>query len=336
MKQKTLELALGTALVLVAACRHASESNPDGGPSTDPDTETTTDPGYTCTGDCVAYIAECINGGGEILSGLTCPDDQICCDFSGTDTDADADSDTDTGTDSETDSLSDGLVAFYPFNGNANDESGGNHGIVHGATLTEDRFQDPQSAYSFDGVNDYIDCGNGDSLKLTESLSISVWISIDGYSSGNQGVVSKYSGANPSSERAYTINLENQGTCPDQVNTRVANAIISADGSCVWYGSDTCSLVCGETELSLGQWHHLVGVFDKGQSLAMYVDGILDGLMDEAVVGTVHDSLVDMVIGCQYNAESSLYYFYGKIDDVRLYDRALGPQEVQALYQLGE
>jgi hypothetical protein len=57
--------------------------------------------------------------------------------------------------------LNDGLVAYYPFNGNANDKSGnGNHGTVHGATLTEDRFGNADSAYNFDGVYDYIEIKN--------------------------------------------------------------------------------------------------------------------------------------------------------------------------------
>ena len=47
-----------------------------------------------------------------------------------------------------------GLVAHYPFNGNANDESGnGNDGTVNGATLTTDRFGNANKAYSFDGVS---------------------------------------------------------------------------------------------------------------------------------------------------------------------------------------
>ncbi|MBF0232848.1 MAG: hypothetical protein HQK65_07400 [Desulfamplus sp.] len=50
----------------------------------------------------------------------------------------------------------DGLVAEYLFGGNANDSSGnGNHGAVNGATLTTDRFGNSNSAYNFDGVNDY-------------------------------------------------------------------------------------------------------------------------------------------------------------------------------------
>jgi len=50
-----------------------------------------------------------------------------------------------------------GLVAYWPFNGNANDESGNkNDGIVYGASLTSDRFGNMNSAYNFDGINDYI------------------------------------------------------------------------------------------------------------------------------------------------------------------------------------
>ena len=55
----------------------------------------------------------------------------------------------------------DGLVAWYPFNGNANDESGnGNHGTVNGATLTADRNGKANSSYSFDGVSNFITINN--------------------------------------------------------------------------------------------------------------------------------------------------------------------------------
>jgi hypothetical protein len=55
-------------------------------------------------------------------------------------------------------SLDTGLVRNYPFNGNANDVSPNlSHGTVYGATLTTDRFGNPNSAYSFNGISDYID-----------------------------------------------------------------------------------------------------------------------------------------------------------------------------------
>jgi hypothetical protein len=75
-------------------------------------------------------------------------------------------------------SLDSGLLAYYPFNGNANDESGnGNDGTVYGATLTVDRFGIADSAYYFDGVDDYIDCGNDPLLNPgLGSYTMEAWI----------------------------------------------------------------------------------------------------------------------------------------------------------------
>jgi len=76
----------------------------------------------------------------------------------------------------------DGLVAYYPFNGNANDESGnGHHGTVNGATLTSDRDGNENNSYSFDGVDDYIES----SIEQSSSYSVSVWVNINNNNSYN-------------------------------------------------------------------------------------------------------------------------------------------------------
>ena len=63
------------------------------------------------------------------------------------------------------------MIAHYPFDGNADDASGnGNHGEVHGATLTKDKFGNADSAYSFDGVDDYIEIPKGHNLSITGIL----------------------------------------------------------------------------------------------------------------------------------------------------------------------
>ena len=68
-----------------------------------------------------------------------------------------------------------GLVGWWPFNGNANDESGnGNHGTVNGATLTSDRFQKINSAYKFDGINDFIKTLKTN-ISGTGSRTYSIW-----------------------------------------------------------------------------------------------------------------------------------------------------------------
>ena len=73
-----------------------------------------------------------------------------------------------------------GLVGNWPFNGNANDASGyGNNGTVFGATLTTDRFGNTNSAYSFDGINDFITVADNASLKPTK-VSISAWVKLNG------------------------------------------------------------------------------------------------------------------------------------------------------------
>ena len=69
----------------------------------------------------------------------------------------------------------DGLVGWWPFNGNANDESGnGNNGVTYGPTLAIDRFGSVDHAYDFNGVADYIEVMDDASLDLVSELSISV------------------------------------------------------------------------------------------------------------------------------------------------------------------
>ena len=71
--------------------------------------------------------------------------------------------------------LSNGLIAHYPFNGNANDISGNNyHGTVVGTTPTTNRFGIVNSAYSFDGVNNYIQVLRNWSI-INSNFSISIW-----------------------------------------------------------------------------------------------------------------------------------------------------------------
>jgi len=72
--------------------------------------------------------------------------------------------------------ITEGLVAYYSFNGNANDESGnGNDGTIVGAVLASDRFGNENSAYRFDGNNDYILVPHNSILDLFDSLTIDVW-----------------------------------------------------------------------------------------------------------------------------------------------------------------
>ncbi len=261
------------------------------------------------------------------------------------DTDTDTDGDTDTDTDGDTDSAIDtdtggidlegGLVAYYPFSGNAQDASGnGNHGTVNGATSAPDRFGNPQNAYYFDGGFSHIDCGNDDTLRITGGLSIAAWISIEKFSSRNQGVVAKYAGRNPPDERAYALSVENQVHCPGQVNTNVFAMAVSSDGTCATGGSANCSMNCGESELPIDEWYHAVAVFDPGRSTTIYVNGLVENVNTDSIVSSVHDSSVNLIIGASYDINDSGFFFQGAIDEVRVYNRAITPAEARSLYLL--
>jgi len=72
--------------------------------------------------------------------------------------------------------LKQGLVAYYPFNGNAKDESGnGNDGEVSGATFTDDRNGKSEKAYVFDGEDDFIEIVDSDNLR-TPYITVTAWL----------------------------------------------------------------------------------------------------------------------------------------------------------------
>jgi len=70
-----------------------------------------------------------------------------------------------------------GLVAYYPFNGDANDESGNkNHGDVNGPILAEDINGKKNSAYQFDGSDDYIKVEHSSTLHFKDDFTLSAWL----------------------------------------------------------------------------------------------------------------------------------------------------------------
>ena len=87
-----------------------------------------------------------------------------------------------------------GLVAHYTFTGNANDVSGnGNHGVaLNGATLTTDRFGNPNGAFAFDGIDDHIVVNDSVSFDFNQAVTFSVRLFTENPSHGgyviNKGV----------------------------------------------------------------------------------------------------------------------------------------------------
>jgi len=205
-------------------------------------------------------------------------------------------------------SLSDGLVAYYPFNGNANDESGnGNNGTVYGATLTTDRFGNANSAYSFDGNNDYIDCGNGSTINISGSFSISSWCyyssgySILGKEGGNGSNNGYYLWINPVDKKVHF------GFNKDQ--------------------SEIISL----SQIEINKWVHIVGTWDSSSKrISIYINSILDNV--NILSGNPLPHSNPLYLGYTSAPWATEFSFIGKIDDIRIYNRAISASEIQEIY----
>ncbi len=222
-------------------------------------------------------------------------------------------------------SLTQGLVGYWPFCGNALDESGNNnHGTVNGATLTTDRFGNVGSAYDFDGLNDFISINESNSLKPVNEITISLWANIDSTNSPSFiGLVNKYlEGAEPSYSSYQMITGNNT------INqTGDAGFTIRTNNIYQWTGVTNASY--------LNQFHHLVGTYN-GSILKCYKNGILVSTID--ATGDIQYSSSNIDFGRRINNNGVIgldTYFKGKLDDIAIWNRALTPQEIQQVYNQG-
>jgi hypothetical protein len=206
-----------------------------------------------------------------------------------------------------------GLVAWYPFNCNANDLGvNRNNGTVKGATLTADRFGNANSAYYFDGISNYISASAIPALDFTNQLSISVWIKLDDYS------------LNTSSEQGRAIIGKQRS--PDQTGFN----ILAVERTRLYaFGLDNgmANATVDATDiLSLSTWHNIVSVYD-GMTMYLYRDGHLIHTSPFSL--TLTPSAQPLCIGREGLIKR---YFKGSIDDVALWNRALTPAEVSQIY----
>lgn len=215
-----------------------------------------------------------------------------------------------------------GLVAFYPFNGNANDESGNLHnGTVQGASLATDRNGNLNKAYSFDGVNDYISVAHNSALNLIGNFSISVWYKSDGC-------------LTPCGTYHTIINKRDESVAGDSWPWGVAISYI--DGPKGEFqkifasrrNNSNLDYQVSKSEIQLNTWQHAVIVVNNNIQ-SIYIDSELDGTYTYAQGQPT--STENMIIG--WNLRPDLEQFKGLIDDIRLYNRALTTEEILALFE---
>lgn len=211
--------------------------------------------------------------------------------------------------------LQSGLVAYYTFNGDANDQSGNqNNGIVYGATLAADRFGVQNKAYSFNGLTNYIVVPNSPSINLsTSTMSISYWMYWTNFDPNfigvSKGGVNQYTG--------YELNLRGS---------------YNGDNGYFSFSQSNSSLNLAGANAYRNSWVHIVGTFDNGIA-KLYINGTQASVVNLSCYSTSPCSN-NLYIGTRDPGNQWVGYLNGFMDDIRIYNRSLSSTEVSQLYNL--
>lgn len=206
--------------------------------------------------------------------------------------------------------ITDGLAAYYPFTGNAFDESENeNHGTVQGPVLVEDRKGNTNSAYYFDGVNDVIIVPDNSTLSFPEQkVSVSVWIKPQDLESSFM----LYKGST-TANREYSIAINPY----DVANFAIFNS-----------GSGYAAIGCPSTTiLEVNKWYHITGTWD-GQFLSIYINGVFENKIESDF--EIGDFNSNLIIG-SYGGDITEYAFHGVMDELYIHDRVLELSEIETL-----
>jgi Concanavalin A-like lectin/glucanases superfamily len=212
--------------------------------------------------------------------------------------------------------LKNGLVACYPFNANARDESGNaNNGMVNGATLTTDRFGKVNNAYYFDGISNYIEI-SADKLQ-TETFSYSLWVKPSSI---------------PSEGIAYflfSVGSDN-GDQAIGLNKGYTNGTDGFTGG-GYLDIGENSFCQKGTSPNINQWYNVIFVREVDK-YKVYLDGEL--ICTTALVTKkpfYGNGTVKAIIGGRNNYGQ---FAHCSLDDIYIYNRAITGQEVSELYEV--
>lgn len=243
------------------------------------------------------------------------------------------------------------LVAYYPFNGNADDASGhGNHGVLSGPNvpvLTTDRFGIANSAYEFGGYNNYnwIRVPNSESLVFDKEFTVSYWIQLAEFAGmDGWGEYSTDPGFAPFC-KAGDGNATYPGLyfflCKGENGQGLKIESTNTNGNVRYESNHNHRLAYTKSDYQPGDWLHIVLVVRDTEKI-LYVNGAeatRDELNRPADFSSMnsHDLYIGIMGGTTMalagwgSLEGGWYPFYGKIDDIKIYNCALDAQRVAQL-----
>ena len=212
-----------------------------------------------------------------------------------------------------------GLVGYYPFNGNANDESAnGNDGGLHGATPSPDRFGKPNRAYGFSGNNASVITAEGNSLPTGSTpRTFSVWTKPD----------AKYPQIHFIPSTIFSYGDRNAGF-EVYFNYEVVSNVMTLNAN-TYFPSSGSRWGAWIQDWDFSRWHHCVITIDGSAVLKVFVDGIPRQVSVPPQNSGFDIPKSPLRIGAPLSGP-----YDGLIDDVRIYNRALSDAEVAALYAI--
>jgi len=204
-------------------------------------------------------------------------------------------------------------VARFSLDNNANDATGSHNGTIqNGNDFSSSDVQEGSHSYIADGNNNYIEVSDHNDLDLgTSDFTISAWVQRDDNSTTNLRVFSKGAGYDGAS--GYAVWGSNSGF----------SAAIG-DGS-------SRIIVGGNSHNGVGAWTHLTVTYDRDSDLTVYIDGVESNSSSISSMSSDNINNNDN-FNIGRNSTSGAHNWDGKIDDVRIYRRALSATEVQDLY----
>ncbi|WP_205509873.1 LamG domain-containing protein [Longitalea arenae] len=218
--------------------------------------------------------------------------------------------------------LTKGLLAYYPFNGNFNDESGnGNNATAkNGAFLTTDMVGKASKAAGFDGINDYLIVPGNSKLNAdTVTLSFQVMVKTI---NRRHVTVSKI---NFATGQSLSYGIHNSQPSDNKWNFGVTP------------GTDPCAkndpydpgmANYANQTMEANRWYNVIASF-AGGSQKLYIDGVLQGTKTRTFANAKKCDNGDLMIGGWWS--NDIVSIDGKIDEVRLYKRLLSDCEIKKL-----
>jgi hypothetical protein len=227
--------------------------------------------------------------------------------------------------------LTNSLLAWYPFNGNANDESGNGNdgGLFNNPNTANDRFDNSNASFEFNGIDQYIEISS-DNISpeinsLSEAITISAWYKINesGIQTNECTIIARRDFiSNPNGERHHF----RLGVRPNDDYAFSTTRGFDDEYYIEHYGN--------MTNLStVSIWHHIAITFDSETGeLKSYLDGNLREINTYNKKLSVYNHWINIGATRRNNGNPIFDFFLGNIDDIGIWNRALTETEIQALY----